>query len=73
MCLPAGFRIATWGTRLISFMTGNLCAAFYPIMNSRIGSYLVSRCINHSSAEDNKLLYEAAISCCLDLTPCKAC
>ncbi|CAK7357589.1 unnamed protein product [Dovyalis caffra] len=52
---------------LISFVTNNLCAAFYLIMTNRIGLYVVSECLNHLRAEDNKLLYEAAISCCLDL------
>ncbi|CAK7357590.1 unnamed protein product [Dovyalis caffra] len=55
------------GSSLISFVTNNLCAAFYLIMTDRTGLYVVSECLKHLSAEDNKLLYEAAISCCLDL------
>ncbi|KAJ6887168.1 hypothetical protein NC651_027499 [Populus alba x Populus x berolinensis] len=36
-------------------------------MTNPIGSYAVSECFNQLSAEDNRLLYEAAIECCLDL------
>ncbi|XP_011038126.1 PREDICTED: pumilio homolog 12-like [Populus euphratica] len=54
-------------SHLISFVTNNLCAAFLLIMTNRIGSYVVSECLNHLRAEDNKALYEAAITWCLDL------
>ncbi|XP_073268528.1 pumilio homolog 18 [Populus alba] len=54
-------------SHLISFVTNNLCAAFLLIMTNRIGSYVISECLNHLRAEDNEALYEAAIKWCLDL------
>jgi hypothetical protein len=52
---------------LVTLVMNNLRAAFFTIMTNRIGSYAVSECFNQLSAEDNRLLYEAAIECCLDL------
>ncbi|KAG5235727.1 pumilio [Salix suchowensis] len=52
---------------LVSLVTNNLCAAFLTIMTNRTGSYVISECFKQLSAEDNKLLYEAAIESCLDL------
>ncbi|KAF9673023.1 hypothetical protein SADUNF_Sadunf11G0105200 [Salix dunnii] len=52
---------------LVSLVTNNLCAAFFTIMTNRIGSHAVSECFKQLSAEDNKLLYEAAIEFCLEL------
>lgn len=56
VCLP-GSRLQPGEHRLIfiSFVTNNLCAAFYP--KSRIGSYLVSKCLTTRVAADNKLYY----------------
>ncbi|KAJ6727851.1 PUMILIO-like protein 26-RELATED [Salix koriyanagi] len=52
---------------LVSLVTNNLCAAFLTIMTNRTGSFVISECFKQLSAEDNKLLYEAAIESCLDL------
>ncbi|KAJ9139638.1 hypothetical protein P3X46_030351 [Hevea brasiliensis] len=52
---------------LIHWLTLSLYACFYPLMMDRIGSYVLSYCLDYLDVRQNALLYESAISLCLHL------
>ena len=56
-----------WRSPLVSLVTNILWAAFHLFMTSQMGSYVASECSNRMSVEDDRLLNEAAIACCLGL------
>ncbi|XP_041025727.1 putative pumilio homolog 8, chloroplastic [Juglans microcarpa x Juglans regia] len=56
-------------TGLVSDMNTAICTGngFYRLMIHPIGSSVIFRCLDVASSEHNKLLYEAAITYCLEL------
>ncbi|KAG6619166.1 hypothetical protein I3842_Q106400 [Carya illinoinensis] len=56
-------------TGLVSDMNTAICTGngFYILMIHPIGSSVIFRCLDVASSEHNKLLYEAAITYCLEL------